>query len=527
MKSDANVTPMALALKEAYRRGEDEEVLEPLVLTGPDGPFGRMNSGDEIIFYNLRGEREVQLSQALTDPDFGHFARPRDLDLTLTTMVEYHPDLNVTVAFPPGTVTDTLGEVISRAGLGQVRITETEKAPHLTFFLGGKRHDPYPGEERILIPSLKVESFADAPRMSGSRVAEAAIEVLSSPGPRFVVVNLCNVDVVGHTEDEAAVIRAVEAVDEESRRVVEAALKGGWTVVVAADHGSAERWRYPDGRPDTGHTDNPVPFILTGPGLGKGAVNLRSGGSLVDVAPTILALLGLETPPVYTGRNLIEGLGTAAGRRVLYLLLDGWGLGDDSPGNLINKADTPFMDQLTAESAWTSLSASGEAVGMPPGTVGNSEVGHLHTGAGRVILSDRVRINRSIEEGTFSRNTAFRSAMTRAKDKGSALHLMGMVSSYSSHGSLDHLYALVEMAAGLCSDGFFVHGMLSRRGERPESGARYVGQVESRLADSGPGRLASIIGRYWSLDREHNWDRIEKAYRLYVFGEGRPVEEGG
>jgi len=164
-------------------------------------------------------------------------------------------------------------------------------------------------------------------------------------------------------------------------------------------------------------------------------------------------------------------------------------------------------------------------VGMPKGTVGNSEAGHLHLGAGRRIPSDRLRIDEALEDGSFYENEAFLWAMRGAKRAGTRLHLLGIVSFYSSHGSLDHLLALMELARRERVEEVYIHSMLGRRGEHPESGARYIEQVEEATARLGVGRLVSVIGRFWSLDREENWDRIEKTYRWLVHGEGRPVRE--
>jgi 2,3-bisphosphoglycerate-independent phosphoglycerate mutase len=520
MKPDRPTTPLALGVTRAYARGQDDEGLEPLVLTGEAGPVGIMRPGDEVIFYNLRGEREIELCQALADPEFPHFPRPEEFHVRLTTLIQYHPDLRAEVAFPSETVEDSLGEVISRAGRRQLKVSETEKAPHVTFFLNGKRHAPFPGEDRWLIPSPKAADFSTVPELSAARVADAAVEAVSGDEYDFVFVNLCNIDVIGHLENEAAVIQAVEAVDAQAGRIVAAAEAAGWTTILSADHGSAEQWRYDDGRPNTGHTKSDVPFAVLGPGLEN--ISLADGGGLSDAAPTILNLLGLTPPAVYTGRNLIQGA-TPQKRRVLYLLIDGWGLAEKSPGNLIATAATPRLDDILDRAAWTRLAAAGEAVGMPAGSVGNSEVGHLHTGAGRIILSDRVRINRAVETGDFLENPAFNAAIDRALAHDRQVHLLGIVSFYSSHGSLDHLYALLDLCARRGVDRLFVHSMLGRRGERFESGAAYIGQVEKRLADLGRGRLASVIGRYWSLDREGNWDRVAKAFRLYALGQGTPI----
>jgi 2,3-bisphosphoglycerate-independent phosphoglycerate mutase len=176
---------------------------------------------------------------------------------------------------------------------------------------------------------------------------------------------------------------------------------------------------------------------------------------------------------------------------------------------------------------WTTLQASGVAVGLPAGTVGNSEAGHLHIGAGRRIYADRVRIDQAIADGSFFRNPAFVEVMRTAKTKGTTLHLLGIVSFFSSHGSLSHLLALMELAKKEGIKNVFIHAMLGRRGELPESGANYIREIEEKSEEIGLGRVVSVIGRYWSMDREENWDRIEKTYRMLIYGEGTPIEDKG
>jgi 2,3-bisphosphoglycerate-independent phosphoglycerate mutase len=174
------------------------------------------------------------------------------------------------------------------------------------------------------------------------------------------------------------------------------------------------------------------------------------------------------------------------------------------------------MDRLMRTCPWTLLQAAGLPVGMPEGSVGNSECGHLHIGAGRVVPSDRVRIDEAIRKGAIHENEAFRWAMAPCREEGKTLHLLGIVSFYSSHGSLDHLFALMEMAKRQGVKKLCIHSLLGRRGEKPASGAIYVDKVEKKAAELGLGKVVTVMGRYWALDREHNWDRIEKAYRALV-----------
>jgi 2,3-bisphosphoglycerate-independent phosphoglycerate mutase len=521
--------PMADAVRAAYRAGQEDETLEPLVRVAGEGrPVGRIQDGDYVIFYDIRGEREVELTSAFVARDFPHFDR-RPITVHMATMIEYHPDLDVQVAFPPlACLEDGLCEVVSQAGLRQVKVAESEKAIHVSFFLNGKRQDLLPGEERITVPSPYGLTPAEMPpEMSAATVADAAIAALQYPDYALVSVNLCNVDVIGHIENPDAIRAAVETVDAQAGRIIRAAQEAGMATIVTADHGTVERWYYPDGKIDTGHTDSPVPFVLIDPRPGP-PIRLRQGGGLTDVAPTILDLLGLPQPLDMTGSNLIIPAASTLKRpdqpaRVLLLILDGWGIGDGGPGDLIAQAHTPVVDGLTAAWPHAQLQAAGPAVGMPPGTVGNSEVGHLHIGAGRFVPADRVRIDQARADGSFFENPAFRWAMQSARRDSTRLHLLGIVSFYSSHGSVDHLLALMEMARREGVPEVYIHAMLGRRGERPESGAIYIEQVEREAQRLGAGQMVSVIGRFWSLDREGHWDRIGKTYRLLVEGEGKTV----
>jgi 2,3-bisphosphoglycerate-independent phosphoglycerate mutase len=514
---------MAEAVLAAYARGEEDEALNPLVLVGADGrPVGRVQAGDYVVFYNIRGEREVELSQALTDPHFGEFAPHGGFGVHLATMIEYSPGLPARVAFPPlERLRDTLCEIVCGAGLRVAKVVESEKAIHVHYFLNGKRPEPFDREERTVIESHRdVQHFDARPEMSAAEVADATVAKLRDPGISLVIANLANVDVLGHIENPQAICHGVEAVDRQLGRIVRAAVEAGVPALITADHGTAEKWFYPEGAIDTGHTDSPVPFIA----VGAGPVAPAEGGTLADVAPSVLALLGLEKPAGMTGRARVPV--RRRGGRALLLIVDGWGHQPPGPGNVISQADTPVFDRLTAEHPWALLQAHGEAVGLPAGTVGNSEAGHLHLGAGRVVPSDRLRIAEALADGSYLENEAFVWATEGARRDGTALHLLGIISFFSSHGSLDYLYGLLELCRRRHVCRAYVHGLLGRRGERPEAGARYVGDVEAECARLGVGQVVSVIGRHWALDREQHWDRVQKAYDMLVFGRGTPVPEG-
>ena len=516
---------MSQAVQAAYARGEEDETLLPLVLADKrQNPVGRISPGDSVIFYNIRGEREIELTRSLTEKHFDEFPIARNLNVNFATMIEYHKGLNTEVAFPPaGVLGDTLSDVIAAHGLRQAKITEAEKAIHVSYFFNGKKETLLPGEERIVVPTRKdVRLFDEAPEMSIDKITAAALDKINDDSCNFIVVNFPNVDVLGHIENREAIIRGVEAVDRQTGILVEAARRQNVAVIVTADHGTVEKWLYPDGSVDTGHTTSPVPFILLHPDK---TLTLRPAGELTDVAPTILQLLGLAAPATMTGHSLVASHnGTVSPvSRLLLIILDGWGLNENTQGNLIACSATPVMDSIADVFPSARLAASGSAVGLPAGTVGNSEAGHLHIGAGRRIYSDRVNIDHAIAGGTFCKNEAFLRVMRLTKENKTALHLMGIVSFFSSHGSIGHLFTLMEMAHRQGIERLFIHAMLGRRGEQAESGVNYIRQVEEKCRDIGLGQVVSVIGRYWSMDREENWDRIEKTYRMLVYGDGNKI----
>lgn len=526
------ISPIVKAIKEAYRDGQEDEALVPIVAVDSSGqPIGRFDDGDYVIFYDIRGEREVQLTESLISKHYTHFPVKRDMSLNFATMIEYDSRLKVKVAFPPGgKIKNTLGEVVSRAGVPLLKIAESEKAVHVGFFMDGKREEPFPGEERITVPSPEgLSSYALKPEMNASQVRREISSSLKKTSYQIIVANLANVDVVGHEEDKEAVLKAVEAVDSEMGKIIEDCRAHGITLIVTSDHGTVEEWLYPDGMINTGHTKNPVPFILADFYVQDPEwLSLREEGELADVAPTVLELLGLEKPSEMTGESLILDSSKAGNikKRVLLLILDGWGFREEREGNLILEARTPNFDWLWKNYPHSRLKASGEAVGMPRHTVGNSEAGHLHLGAGRRIFLDRVKIDRAIEDGSFFHNKAFRWAMKGAREEDKPLHFLGIVSHYSSHGTIKHLFALLQLAKKMDLKQVFVHALIGRRGEKPDSGAIYVNKVEEMCQSLSLGQVVTVMGRYWALDREKNWDRIKKAYNALVFGEGNRVFVG-
>ncbi|MFA5862119.1 MAG: 2,3-bisphosphoglycerate-independent phosphoglycerate mutase [Candidatus Thermoplasmatota archaeon] len=283
-------------LKQCYQAGVTDEFVEPAVIR----PDLRVSDGDAVIYFNFRPDRARQLTRALGETGFGGFPvddRPR---IHLATMTRYEDSFAFPFAFADERPRDVIGEIVSRAGLKQVRIAETEKYAHVTYFLNGGEEAPFPGEERALVQSPKdVATYDKKPEMSAAGVCDAGIGALRA-GTDLIVMNFANCDMVGHTGDFDATVRAVEVVDACLHRVLSAAREARYHVFITADHGNAEEMRNPDGSPQTAHTTLPVPLFYCGPHGGR---KLRPG-ILADVAPTMLAAMGLPQPKAMTGRAL-------------------------------------------------------------------------------------------------------------------------------------------------------------------------------------------------------------------------------
>ncbi len=291
------------ALQDAYKRGEADEFVQPTVIVNNKGkPLTLVDSEDSMIFFNYRPDRARQITRAFIDHEFEHFDRGSEPKHPyLATMTEYDRSLPVPVAFTLDDLQDTLGEVYAKNNLTQVRIAETEKYAHVTFFFNGGREKPFSGEERIMVPSPKVATYDLQPEMSAPEVAERIIETIRIDQHMLVVANFANMDMVGHTGDLQAAITAVQAVDRALGSIAAEALTRDWYTLIVGDHGNAEEMLGSSGDTLTAHSSNPVPFILLSPE--KPA--LRKKGILADVAPTILALAGIAVPPQMTGNNLL------------------------------------------------------------------------------------------------------------------------------------------------------------------------------------------------------------------------------
>lgn len=286
------------ALTQEYAHGKTDEFLEPLIFDLPDEQ--RIRDGDVVFFFNFRADRARQLSQAFIFPDFKGFNRGAHPKVHYVTMTEYDETFGVPFVFAPESFSNILGEVASRAGRKQLRIAETEKYPHVTYFFNCGNETPFEGEDRTIIPSPKVATYDLKPEMSALEVTETVLERMGDYD--LIILNFANPDMVGHTGVVEAGIRAVETVDACCGRIIPKLLSLGGKALVTADHGNCELMRNPDGSPNTAHTTNLVHCIYTAADSSKFHVR---DGILADVAPTLLFLLGLQQPAEMSGRNLL------------------------------------------------------------------------------------------------------------------------------------------------------------------------------------------------------------------------------
>lgn len=290
-------------LRDRYRQQETDEFIEPTLMAGA-GEDG-IGPNDAVVFMNFRADRMRQIGAALLDPGFDGFGRSSPPVRDATTMTRYTDGLPARVAFTRDDIRNGLGEVVAAAGLSQLRVAETEKYAHVTYFFNGGDETPNPGEQRTLVQSPKVATYDLQPEMSAAGVCQAVLDGLESGEPSFILVNFANPDMVGHTGVIPAAVRAVETVDELLGRLLDRVAAGDdWVALVTADHGNCEKMLTDEGRPHTAHTTEPVDFVVFDPS--GGTRSLRDGGRLADVAPTVLDFMGIEPPDEMTGVSLVQ-----------------------------------------------------------------------------------------------------------------------------------------------------------------------------------------------------------------------------
>ena len=296
-------TSAIAAVESSYQKEVFDEFIEPTVICNGDTPVATIEDNDSVIFFNFRPDRAREITRTLVDPDFNEF-ETKKMNLDYVCFTQYDETMpNVKVAFKPERLVNTFGEYVSKQGLNQLRIAETEKYAHVTFFFNGGEEKQYPGEDRILVPSPKVATYDLQPEMSAPIVTEKVVEAINEDKYNAIILNFANPDMVGHTGSLPAAIKAVETIDECVQKVVDAMLAHNGTILITADHGNCEQMiDYKTGEPHTAHTTNPVPLILV---TNDETLKVKSG-KLADLAPTMLEILGIEKPEEMTGESILE-----------------------------------------------------------------------------------------------------------------------------------------------------------------------------------------------------------------------------
>ena len=506
----------AEAIEASYAADKTDEFVLPCVTC--EG--GRVQDGDTVIFMNFRPDRARQMTRIFCDDDFKGFERRGGRkQVHYVCMAEYDATMpNCEVAYPPVELKNVLGQYLSENGKTQLRIAETEKYAHVTFFFNGGVEAPYEGEDRCVIPSPKVATYDLKPEMSAPEVAAECVKRIESGKYDVVILNFANCDMVGHTGVFDAAVKAVEAVDTAVDQVVSAVLNAGGCAFITADHGNIEKLYTVAGKPDGSHTTNLVPFILID-SRQEDPISLRDG-ALCDVAPTILDVMGLPQPLEMTGRSLAEGHAWSRGRRMLLIICDGWGLGAGDEGDAIHLAHTPYWDALLENRSWCRLQASREFVGLGAGKAGNSEAGHSNLGAGRCVMQDDVRLDAAVQDGSFARNPVFLEAIEHARRNHASLHLLAYLTHKSSHGCIDYPLAICEMAKKQGLEEVYFHIIFDGRSTEPGSAPALLAELDSRLDQIGLGRIVDGVGRGVVLDRDKNYDKVKRAYDALTDGLG-------
>lgn len=540
-----------------YGEGHADEMMPPIVKSGPDGaPLGRIGDGQPVFFFNFRTDRTQRILRAFAGAkDLPGSFRKRPARPVIFTMLDYSANTKpYTKGFviPREGLRQTLMEILDGQGVSIFSTAETEKAPHVTSFFAGLREEPFPRQIIKIVSSPRdVATYDQKPAMNAKGVADAALEFVTatehyqvepdrrvrlSPD-RFVLVNFANGDMVGHTNLEAAK-KAVAAVDRELERLVPALLKAGYVVLITADHGSAEQMLDENGGAFTAHSANPVRLMMIDP-HGRSA-EFREDMALRHLAPTIMETMGMKgkIPQSWEKGLFVRSLAAAprnAPRRAAVIVLDGWGVNPDpsAPGDAI-RGNAPYYESLVGENPHVLLNAAGDEVGLRPlsrydgkPTASNSEVGHFNMAAGRKEKQSIVKIDELIErDGAFStRAKALWEAIRQAKDKGEPLHLLGLTSEGEVHSSLWHLEAILRTAAKAGLSQVYVHSFLDGRDTPPRSGADFLRQVQRVMDEVGVGEIVTAVGRFYAMDRDDRWERIQTAYDALMADDNNPHQK--
>ncbi len=515
MSTSRGGAELAKAVEAAYAQGQTDYYLEPMALEDAEGnPVGKVQDGDQVIFCCRRGEREIELTEAFVEEGFDKFDRTYMPNLDFSIMTMYHEKFkNLPIAFAPEKVVKPVAQILSEAGLKQFHCSESEKFAHVTFFFNGGENEPFPGEVDTCVPSPKGIPFDQKPELSLPEVAEKVKGAVEEEYD-FIVTNFANGDVIGHTSNSDAKLIACEKISYYVDQVAKFAKDHGYVVAITADHGNIETLRDAKGKPHVAHTTNQVPFIVLDPE--NRDVQVRDG-VLCDVAPTILSVLNVPQPAEMKGESLIT-TPDFHGKKMLLIICDGWGYGSGDDNDAIFLAKTPEWDALLAEYPNSKLCAWGEYVGLQSGKPGNSEAGHTNLGAGRVVPQDDVRMDNAIQDGSFMKNPVFLTAIEKAKKSGASLHLISYLTKKSSHGCIDYPLMITEMAEGV--ENVYLHIIFDGRSTEPGSAPALLAELDENLEKLGRGQVVDGVGRGIALDRDHDYEKVRKAYENMVLGTG-------
>ena len=522
MTADRGSQALIRGVNSLYQAGQTDYSFEPIILEDRAGkPLGRIQDRDAVIFCCRRGEREIQLTEAFTDPELDKFPREKFSDLPFVIFTLYHEKFkDLPVAFAPSKVNHSLGEMVSRAGLSQLRCSESEKFAHITFFLNGGTGQPFKGETDIRIPSPKGIPFEQKPELSLPEVTAEVTKGITR-GYDLIVTNFANGDVIGHTANLEAKINCAEIVDGYLGDVIRAAEQAGYVILVTADHGNLEETVSEEGGPHVSHTSNPVRFFLIDPHTTQCPALLD--GKLADIAPTLLNILSVPIPAEMTGIDLSNGHVFGSGRKAILIILDGWGVSAHDETDPIAIAPTPFWDEMLGRFSHSLLDASGAAVGLKPGKAGNSEAGHMNIGTGRVVLQDDVRLEKAMKDGSFYKNEVLLDTIEHVRRNGSSLHLIGLLTEKSSHGAMDYPLAVLKMAQEAGLQQVFLHMIFDGRSTEPGSAPQLLEKLGVEMEQIGLGTVVTGVGRGIALDRDGNYQKTQKAYDALVYGTGNRV----
>jgi len=509
------------ALKARYDIGDKDYWMPPLVRYEGGSYEGEVKDGDALLFCLRRGDRQAQIVEAITDLGFSQFPAKALPELSFVSLVQYQQKFaHLKSLFPTIRPKDTLGEVVSRNGLKQLRIAESEKFSHVTYFFNGRNTQAFDGEERIVEKSPKSSEFADNPGTRTWSVAQRVSAAMAQGKHDFILVNLAAGDIIGHMDNWELNVRCAEEVDKALGLICEGASANGYAVVVTADHGLLEVSRHEDGTPSLEHTLSNVLFSIYGIEAKLSSdVNEREC-TLADVAPTVLQIMGLQKPSDMTGKSLIKEADKP--HKCILVVMDGWGIGKEDPNlNPITAANTPWYDKMTSLDSFIALTASGLSVGLPEGRSGNSETGHLTLGCGRVIPQDELRISTAMRNGGMESNQALEQVVKRLMADGATAHVVLMLSDKSSHGNMSEGVVIAKHLESKGIKGIRVHLVLDGRSTPVHGAPALLETLQRMLGPDSTAIVASAVGRGYMLDRSGNYnDTTKKAYEGMVLGVG-------